>query len=120
VHCAWAIEINLNHHMKTTPLHDFRERSSRGESRGLRAHGSFPLTDYQFRSTADARSVAAFAPGKTSHVSEVKNFRKLSSEFLGDETTRDYVKEAILFTIIVAISAWPIIQMVGALARLVR
>jgi hypothetical protein len=106
--------------MKPTPLHDFRERSSRGESRGLRAHGSFPLTDYQFRSTAEAHSVSGLLPGKTGRVSESKDFRKLSTEFLADETTRDYVKEAILFTVIVAISAWPIIQMIGALARSVR
>jgi hypothetical protein len=30
------------------------------------------------------------------------------------------VKEGILFTVIVAVSAWPIISMIGALARLVR
>jgi hypothetical protein len=106
--------------MKPTPQINFRERSSRGESRALRAHGSFPLTDYQFRSSTDARSVSALLPGSTSLVSELHKFRKLSSEFLGDETSRDYVKEGILFTIIVAVSAWPIISMIGALARHVR
>jgi hypothetical protein len=103
--------------MKSTPQISFRERSSRGEGRGIRAHGSFPLTDYHFRASADARSVSALLPGKTRRVS---NFWKLSSEFLGDETSRDYVKEAILFTVIVAVSAWPIISMISALARLVR
>ena len=96
---------------------NFRERSSRGESRGLRAHGSFPLTDYQFRSSAETHGVSAFLPGKTRRLS---SFWKLSSEFLGDETSRDYMKEAILFSVIVAVSAWPIMQMIGALARLVR
>ena len=103
--------------MKPTPLHDFRERSSRGDSRGLRAHGSFPLTDYQFQSSAEARGVSALLPGKTRRVS---NFWRLSTEFLGGETSRDYVKEAILFSVIVAVSAWPIMQMIHALARLVR
>jgi hypothetical protein len=120
VHCAWAIEINLNHHMKPTPRHNFRERSSRGESRGLRAHGSFPLTDYQFRPTAAARSVASSLPGKTGHVSGLRNFWRLSSDFLAGETSRDYVKEGILFSVIVASAAWPIISMIGALARSVR
>jgi hypothetical protein len=106
--------------MKPTPLLNSGERSSRGESRASRAHGSFPLTDYQYQSSAEARSVSAFVPGKASSVSELRNFRKLSSEFLADETTRDYVKEGILFTVIVAVSAWPIISMISALARLVR
>ena len=106
--------------MKPTPQINFRERSSRGTRRGLRAHESFPLTDYQFRSSAEARSVSALLPGRTCRVSELHNFRKLSSEFLGDETSRDYVKEGILFSVIVAVSAWPIISMIAALARLVR
>jgi len=120
--CTWVTDRNQLEiiNMKPTPLHDFRERSSRGESRGLRAHGSFPLTDYQFRPTTAARSVASSLPRKTGPVSELRNFWKLSSEFLTGETTHDYVKEAILFTVIVAISAWPIIQMIGALALSVR
>ena len=106
--------------MKPTPQINFRERSSRGESRALRAHGSFPLTDHQFHSSAEAHSVSALLPGKANRVSDLHKFRKLSSEFLGDETSRDYVKEGILFSIIVAVSAWPIISMIGALARHVR
>jgi len=106
--------------MKPTPQINFRERSSRGESRGLRAHGSFPLTDYQFRSSAEAQSVSALLPGKTRRVSELHKFRKLSAEFLGDETSRDYVKEGILFSVIVAVSAWPISSMIAALARSMR
>ena len=103
--------------MKPIPLLDSGERSSRGESRGSRAHGSFPLTDYQFRSSAEAHSVSALLPGKTRRVS---SFWKLSSEFLGHETSRDYVKEAFFFSVIVAVSAWPIMQMIQALAGLVR
>jgi hypothetical protein len=106
--------------MKPTPQINFRERFSRGDRRGIRAHGSFPLIDYQFRPSAEARSVSALLPGKTSPVAELHSFRQLSNEFLGDETSRDYVKEGILFTVIVAVSAWPIISMIGALARLVR
>ena len=65
-------------------------------------------------------SVSTLLPGKTRRVSELHTFWKLSSEFLGNETSRDYVKEGILFSIIVAVSAWPIISMIAALARLVR
>jgi hypothetical protein len=106
--------------MKLIPQINFRERSSRGESRGFRAHGSFPLTDQQFRSSTETQSVSALLPGKTRRVSELHTFWKLSSEFLRDETSRDYMKEGILFSVIVAVSAWPIISMIAALARLVR
>jgi hypothetical protein len=106
--------------MKPIPQFSSHARSLRGDIRGSPRHGTFPLTDYTFRSTAEARSVSALLPGKTRCVSELHKFRKLSSEFLGDETSRDYVKEAILFSVIVAVSAWPIISMIAALARLGR
>ncbi len=106
--------------MKPTSKLSFQARSSRGDIRGSPDHGAFPLTDYNFQSSTEAHSVSALLPGKTSHVSEPQRFWKLSSDFLGDETSRDYVKEGILFTVIVAVSAWPIISMIGALALLVR
>ena len=106
--------------MKPTPQLSSHVRSLRGDIRGSPSHGTFSLTDYNFRSSGEARSVSGFLPGKTRRVSELHKFRKLSSEFLGDETSRDYVKEVILFTVIVAVSAWPIASMIAALARLVR
>ena len=51
-----------------------------------------------------------FAPG----------FRDLSNKFLGAETTRNYVAEVLFFAIIVGVSAWPIISMVQAMARLIK
>ncbi len=51
-----------------------------------------------------------FAPG----------FRDLSNEFLGAETTRNYVVEVLFFVIIVGVSAWPIVSMVRALAQLMK
>jgi hypothetical protein len=106
--------------MKPTPQLSSQARSLRGDIRGSPRHGTFPFTDYNFQSSADAGSVSSCLPGKTRRASELHRFWKLSSEFLGDETTRDYVKEGILFSIIVAVSAWPIFSMIVALARLVR
>ena len=106
--------------MKPTPQLSSHVRSLRGDIRGSPGRGTFPLTDCNFQPSAEARSVSSLLPGKTRLVSELHTFRKLSSEFLGDETSRDYVKEGILFSVIVAVSAWPIISMVAALARLVR
>jgi hypothetical protein len=51
-----------------------------------------------------------FAPG----------FRDLSNEFLGAETTRNYVAEVLFFAIIVGVSAWPIVSMVRALAQFMK
>ena len=49
-----------------------------------------------------------FAPG----------FRAISNEFLGAETKRNYVAEVLFFAVIVGVSAWPIVSMLQALARL--
>jgi hypothetical protein len=106
--------------MKPTAQLNSNARSIRGDIRGSPSRGMFPLTDYNFQPTAEARTVSALLPGKTRRVSELHKFRRLSSEFLGNETSRDYLKEGILFSVIVAVSAWPIISMISALARLVR
>ena len=45
---------------------------------------------------------------------------KLSSEFFGTETTRDYVAELLGFILITGIAAWPIISAMVAVTRLVR
>jgi hypothetical protein len=55
-----------------------------------------------------------------SYRAELRRFRKLSGEFLRKETPRDYVKELLLFGIIVAVSAWPIALMFRALGALVK
>jgi hypothetical protein len=55
-----------------------------------------------------------------SHRAELRRFRKLSGEFFGKETPRDYVKELTLFGIIIAVSAWPIVSMLRALGTLLK
>jgi hypothetical protein len=106
--------------MKPTPQLSSHARSLRGDIRGSPSRGAFPLTDYNFQSSTGAPSASSSLPGKTRRSSDLHRFWKLSSEFLGGETTRDYVKEGILFSIIVAVSAWPIFTMIVALARLAR
>ena len=60
--------------------------------------------------TANKLAPPAFAPG----------FRDLSNKFLGAETTLSYVAEVVFFAIIVGVSAWPIVSMAQALARLIK
>jgi hypothetical protein len=80
-----------------------------------RGSGIFPLTDYSFQPTVEAHGSSSTIPEK-----KLRAFRKLSSEFFGAETTRDYVAEFLFFTAITAVSAWPVISMFAAVTRLVR
>jgi hypothetical protein len=94
--------------MKPTPQVSSSERKQQ----------SFPLTDYQYQTSALSadRAIAK----KTPSARELKTFRKLSTEFFARETPRDYVAELFLFILITGIAAWPIISSMVAITRLVR
>ena len=77
-------------------------------------HAGFPLTDYNYQPTADAK-ITAGQP-----VAKLTGFHKLSSDFIGTEMVRDYATEFSAFTIIALISAWPICLSIVAMARMVR
>jgi len=94
--------------MKPTPQISSEQRKPR----------SFPLTDYQYQTSA---SSAGRATGKkTSAARELKTFRKLSTEFFATETPRDFIAELFFFILITGIAAWPIISSMVAITRLVR
>jgi hypothetical protein len=80
------------------------------------ASRSFPLTDYSFHATVDAKSSSSAVRPAT----KAPAFHKLSSEFFGAETSRDYIAELLFFILITGISAWPIISAIVAVTRLVR
>jgi hypothetical protein len=80
------------------------------------ASRSYPLTDYSFQATADAKSSSsAVVPAK-----KAPAFHKLSSEFFGAETSRDYFAELLFFILIAGLAAWPIISAIVAMIRMVR
>ena len=79
---------------------------------------SFPLTDYQYQTSALSADRAVAKKAATPR--ELKTFRKLSTEFFANETPRDYVAELFLFILIAGIAAWPIISSMVAITRLVR
>lgn len=94
--------------MKPTPQISFNQRKRR----------NFPLTDYQFHSTA---AVCASAPAiREKSISELRTFRKVSSEFFATEINRDGVTELLLFALITAVSVWPMISAIVAMTRLLR
>ena len=95
---------------------DHKQRRSRRDNRAQRGHQSFPLTDYNYRPTAEAEAISpAVRPATRSPA-----FHKLSSEFLGGETSRDYVAELLFFLLITGLAAWPVMSMLMAVIRMIR
>ena len=93
-----------------------KQRGSRGDNRARRDHQSFPLTDYNYHPTAESQ-VNSSARWRTT---KSPAFHKLSSEFLGGETSRDYVAELFFFILITGLAAWPIMSMLVAVIRMIR
>ena len=102
--------------MKPIPQISPSQRGSRRDNRAQRGHRSFPLTDYSFQATADAKSSSAAVRPAT----KAPAFHKLSSEFFGAETSREYLAELLFFILITGIAAWPIVSAVVAIIRLIR
>jgi hypothetical protein len=93
-----------------------KQPGSRRDNRARRSHQSFPLTDYNYHPTAESQvnSSTGWRPTKS------PAFHKLSSEFLGGETSRDYVAELLFFILIGCLAAWPIMSMLVAVIRMIR
>ena len=93
-----------------------KQRGSRRDNRARRGHKSSPLTDYNYHPTAESQ-VNSSALWRTT---KSPAFHKLSSEFLGGETSRDYLAELLFFIVITGLAAWPIMSMLIAVIRLIR
>jgi len=102
--------------MKPTFQISHNQHGSRRDNRAQRGHRSFPLTDYSFQATADAKASSAAVRPAT----KAPAFHKLSSEFFGAETSRDYVAELLFFILITCLAAWPITSMLIAVVRMIR
>ena len=102
--------------MKPILQTNYKQRGSRRDNRPGRGHQSFPLTDYNYHPTAETQvnSSARWRATKS------PAFHKLSSEFLGGETSRDYVAELLFFILITGLAAWPIMSMLVAVIRMIR
>jgi hypothetical protein len=89
----------------------------RSDNNRLRAQRSFPLTDYSYQSTIETRSSSTGTAKETHALREVRSFREISNEFLGAETTVNYVAEAIFFIGITCVAAWPVGTVIHQLTR---
>jgi hypothetical protein len=102
--------------MKPIVQINHKQRGSRRDNRARRGHQSFPLTDYNYRPTAEVETVS------TAGQPAIKSppFHKLSSDFFGAETSRDYVAELLFFILITCLAAWPVMSMLIAVVRMIR
>jgi hypothetical protein len=102
--------------MKPTLQINHKQCGSRRDKRAGRNHQSFPLTDYNYRPTAETQ----LTPAAGRPATKAPAFHKLSSEFLGAEGSRDYVAELSFFILITGLAAWPIMSMLIAVTRMIR
>lgn len=83
--------------------------------------GSFthPVTDYRYVGTLGGfrGRGAAVKPAASSGT---RSFREVSNDFIRSEMKWQYAAEAAFFAIIVAVSTWPMVSMVRAMADLVK
>src|SRR5438067_3553920 len=93
-----------------------KQRGSRRDNGTRRSDRTVLLTDYNYHPTpqTDMSSSASRS------VTRSPAFHRLSSEFFGAETSRDYVAELLFFILITGIAAWPIVSMLIAVIRMIR
>jgi hypothetical protein len=102
--------------MKPTPQISHTQLASRHDNRARRKHPAFTLTDYNYRPTAKNQVSSSVGRPAT----RLPSFHKLSSEFFGAESSRDYIAELFFFILITGIAAWPVMSMLVAVTRLIR
>ena len=102
--------------MKPIPQINDKQGDSSRDNRERDSHHGFPLTDYNYRPKAEAEANSTSSrPAIASPA-----FHKLSSEFFGAETSRDYVAELSFFILITCLAAWPVMSMIIAVVRMIR
>ncbi|MGE5215070.1 MAG: hypothetical protein ACM3NN_15430 [Nitrospirota bacterium] len=102
--------------MKPIPQISQNQRGSRRDDRAWRGNQRALLTDYNYRPTGETQLSSAVGQP----TANLPAFHTLSSEFLGAETSRDYVTELLFFVFITGIAAWPVVSMLIAVTRMIR
>jgi hypothetical protein len=96
-----------------------KRSSHRGEETSSGLRPLHPVIDYSLHAPAGdlraANNRLQLAPPALT-----PSFRQLSRDFLATEMKRDYVAEALFFGVMVGVSAWPMISLIEAMARLVK
>ena len=100
--------------MKPTSISKIEYRSSRHD-RPIQSNRAFPVTDHFFRPNADATLGSGRAAASGGDPAR-NAFRRMTAEMIETQNRRDRV-EMIVFTIIIAIIAWPLISLLIVLAQ---
>src|SRR6266702_6031860 len=101
--------------MKSILQINHKQRGSRRDNCARRGNRRLLLTDYNYRPTGETEMNSS--PGRP--VIKWPAFHRLSSEFFGAETSRDYVAELLFFILITGIAALPFVSMLIAVIRLI-
>jgi hypothetical protein len=93
-----------------------KQRGSRRDNSARSSRQSLPVTDYNYHPTAETQMNSSAGRPAT----KAPAFHKLSSEFFGAETSRDYVAEFLFFILITGLAVWPVVSMLIAVIRMIR
>jgi hypothetical protein len=100
--------------MKPTPQISLNHDSIGTGRRGHRDGRAFPFTNYSYQSAEAIEHSSATAK---KGVSELHTFRRVSREFFGAESSREYFIETLFFVWITCVAAWPIGVAIQQLTR---
>lgn len=105
--------------MKTQSQNSHEPRPFRGGSIRVGSPFTHPASDYGYLGTLSGFRGRGAAM-KQAAPSGTPSFRELSNDFMRSEMKWQYAGEATFFAIIVAVSTWPIVTMVRAMADLIK
>jgi hypothetical protein len=88
------------------------------DSIGVTCHQKFPQVDFYFQEPTLGNGDSSGNPWP--RFSSAGGFHQVSGRYIARETNRHFVAEAIVFGIIIGVSAWPIVSMIRALPQLFR
>jgi hypothetical protein len=77
---------------------------------------TFPRTDHQFHAPAQENATARNQPGAPDPA-ELRAFRQISRDYLGEKTSPGYLSETIVFALVAGLVAWPLISLLIVMAQ---
>lgn len=88
------------------------------DSIGVSGHQKFPQVDLYFQEPTLGNGDSSGSPEP--RFSSEGGFHQVSGRYIARETNRHFVAEAIVFGVIIGVSAWPIVSMIRVLPQLFR
>jgi hypothetical protein len=100
------------------PTHHISSDLRRLDVNGPRGAKQFPATELYYRALAEPRGGELSKSSR--YLSELRTFREVATRFSGNEASRTFVVELVLFILISGVSAWPIMSMIAALRQMLN